>query len=452
MKVIIIGAVAAGSKSAARLKRLQPNWEVVIYTMDTNIAYSECGLPYYIAGSFSDVNKLIIRTPENFEKNGIKVFTKHKVVKILPNEKSIIVKNLEQNSEFLTSYDKLIIATGASPRTLQIENSDLENIFTLRTIEDGINIKRVALQSKNAVILGGGFSGIEVLEAFIKQGLKVKLITTDKNIMSNFDAGMSYLIQRHISQKFLDSVKIINEDTIVKFEGQNGKVTHVFTKNGLKIDTDIVFLSIGVRPNTEIAKDAGIELGATGAIKVNSKMETNIKDIYACGDCVEKYHRITNSHCWLPLGSTANKEGRCCATNVAGEISEFEGVLGSAVTTFFDYTMSMTGLTETMAKKYGFNPISATIIKNDKAGYIPTVGTITVKMVADKDNKRILGVQGLGNGDVDKRVNTITTALLSKMTIKEFFNNDITYSPIISTSIDPMLTVTQSLMQKLGMH
>ena len=450
MKVIIIGAVAAGSKAAAKLKRLKPDWDVIIYTADRNISYSECGLPYYIAGSFKDAEKLIIRTPGDFEKQGIKVFTQHKVEEIHPEKKEIYIKNLLCDEIFTDTYDKLIISTGASPFIPDIKGVNLKNVFTLRTLEDGIAIKNAVLQSEKAVILGCGYIGIEILEAFVKQGLKVNVIQRENLVMSVFDEDMAEIIQKYVIQKNLEQVKIINNNNIATIDGKDS-VESVKTINNRKIETDLVLLSAGIRPNVQLAADAGIELGQTGAIKVNSRMETNIQDIYACGDCVEKHHIVANVPCWLPLGSTANKEGRCCAINVAGGNDEFEGVLGSAVTRYFDFTMSMTGLTEKQALKYGFEPVSVTVRKNDKAGYMPDVESITIKLTADKKTQRILGAQGIGQGDVDKRINTLTGALLSKMTIKDFFSNDITYSPPFSTSIDPMLTAAQNLMTKLNL-
>ena len=449
MKVIVIGAVAAGSKAAAKLKRLKPEWDVIIYTADTNVSYSECGLPYYIAGSFKDAEKLVIRTPQDFEKQGIKVYTQHNVEQIKSDKKEITVKNLKTNEIFKDSYNKLIISTGASPFVPNIEGVNLQNVFTLRTIEDGIAIKNSVLQNKKAVIFGCGYIGIEMLEAFVKQGLMVNVIQRSNLIMSVFDDDMAEIIQKYVIQKNLEQVKIINNDNIISIKG-NDKAESVTTEKDKNIETDIVLLSVGIRPNIKIAKQAGIEIGQTGAIKVNSRMETNIKDIYACGDCVEKHHIVADVPCWLPLGSTANKEGRCCAINVAGGHDEFEGVLGSAVTRYFDFTMSMTGLTEKQAKLYGFEPISVIVKKNDKAGYMPDVESIIIKLVADKNTQRILGAQGIGQGDVDKRINTLTGALLSKMTIKDFFGNDITYSPPFSTSIDPMLTAAQNLMTKLS--
>ncbi len=450
MKVIIIGAVAAGSKAAAKLKRLKPDWDVIIYTADKNVSYSECGLPYYIAGSFKDAEKLVIRTPQDFEKQGINVYIQHKVEEIHPDNKEIYVKNLLTGEIFTDNYDKLIISTGASPYIPNVNGSHLNNVFTLRTLEDGIAIKNAVLQNKKAVILGCGYIGIEMLEAFVKQGLKVNVIQRSNLVMSVFDDDIAEIIQKYVIQKNLEQVKIINNDNILSIEGKDN-VEFVITENGRKIETDILLFSVGIRPNVQLAVDAGIELGQTGAIKVNSRMETNIKDIFACGDCVEKHHIVADSPCWLPLGSTANKEGRCCAINAAGGNDEFEGVLGSAVTRYFDFTMSMTGLTEKQAKQYGFEPVSVTVRKNDKAGYMPDVESIIIKLTADQKTQRILGAQGIGQGDVDKRINTLTGALLSKMTIKEFFGNDITYSPPFSTSIDPMLTAAQNLMTKLNL-
>lgn len=448
MKVIVIGAVAAGSKAAAKLKRLKPDWEILVYTADDNVSYSACGLPYYVAGSFKDVENLIIRRPAEYEKQGIQVKLRHLVKSINPDKKEIIIENLDNNETFTDNYDKLIIATGATPFVPDIKGVDLENVFTLRTLEDGVNLKNTVLQSKKAVILGCGYIGIELLEAFVKQGLMVNVIQGSDRIMPIFDDDLSDIIQSYVIQKNLGQVRILNNDTIASIEG-DGKVQKVITTRGFEVETDFVVLSVGVRANIQIAKEAGIEIGSTGAIKVNSRMETSVKDIYACGDCVEKYHAVADAPCWIPLGSTANKEGRCCAINVSGEVDEFEGVLGSAVTRYFDFSMSMTGLTEKQAIKYGFNPVSVVVNKNDKAGYMPNAENIIIKLVADKDTQRILGAQGLGQGDVDKRINTLTTALLSKMTVREFFGNDMTYAPPFSTSIDPMLTAAQNLMNKL---
>lgn len=447
-KIVIIGGVAAGPKVAAKAKRMKPDADVVIYTEDTHVSYSECGLPFYIEGNFDDYRMLLVRSPEEFEEQGVHVHLRNRVEKILPNEKQIIVRKLDTNEEFTTEYDKLILATGASPIIPPIKNVDLKNVFTLRTIEDGLNIKEKALQSKHATIVGGGYIGVEVLEAFVKLGLNVTMVECSEHIMSVFDDDISSLIKNHITARDYEKVKIINCDAVVELIG-NETVTGVKTRNGIEFETDLVIIATGVRPNVQIATDAGIEVGPTGAIKVDCYLKTNIDDIYACGDCAEKTHIVSNTPVWVPLGSTANKEGRCAAINACGGSEKFEGVLGSAVTRYFGFTMSITGLTEKDARKLGYNPVSIVVTKKDKVGYMPEAKNITIKLVADKDSRKLLGAQAIGCGDADKRVNTVTSGLLCGITIDEFFSNDITYAPPYSPTIDPLLNAAQLLIEKL---
>lgn len=447
-KIVILGGVAAGPKAAAKIRRLNPQAQIDIYTEDTHISYSACGLPFFIEGNFDDYNMLLARTPEEFEEQNIHIHLLHRAIKILPDKKQVVILNLETNEEFNIDYDKLVIAIGAKPIIPPIENIKLKNVFTLRTMEDGINIKEKALKSKHATIVGGGYIGIEVLEAFVKQGLKVTLVEFAPHIMSIFDEDMSDLIKEHILKRDSYKIKIINSDAVVKLIGED-EVKGVKTKNGLEFETDLVLIATGVRPNIQIANEAGIELGTTGAIKVNKQMQTNIKDIYAAGDCVEKTHIVSKTPVWVPLGSTANKEGRCAAINICNEKDEFEGILGSAVTRYFGFTMSMTGLTEKQALKLGYEPISVKITKKDKVGYMPEAKNITIKLIADKKSRKLLGAQAIGCGDADKRVNTVATGLLSGITADDFFNSDITYAPPYSPSIDPLINATQNLIEKL---
>lgn len=448
-KIVIIGGIAAGAKAAAKARRLKPESEINIYTDDTHVSYSACGLPFFIEGNFDDPEMLLAREPEEFEESNIHIHLLHRVTKILPDKKQIIVHKTQENEDITVDYDKLVIATGARPYIPPIKNINLKNVFTLRTMEDGINIREKVLNSKKAVIIGGGYIGIELLEAFVKRGLEVTLIEFAPRIMPIFDDDISDLIKNHILTRNGDNVKIINSDSVVELIGDN-EVIGVKTKNGIEINTDLVIISTGVKPNVEIAADAGIELGETGAIKVNNKMQTNIEDIYAAGDCVEKFHIVSKSPVWIPLGSTANKEGRCAAINLCGEEDCFEGVLGSAVTRYFGLTMSITGLTEKQARKLGFDPISATVTKLDKVGYMPEAKNITIKLISDKNTRKLLGAQAIGCGDADKRVNTVTTGLICPMTVDDFFSNDMTYAPPYSPSIDPLITATQKLIEKLN--
>lgn len=450
-KIVIIGGVAAGPKAAAKARRLNPDAEINIYTDDTNVSYSACGLPYFVEGNFDDPQMLIAREVKEFEETNIHIHLQNKVTKILPDKKQIIVLDMNNNQEFSVDYDKLVIATGARPIIPPIKNVNFKNVFTLRTVEDGINLKEKVLNSKKAIIIGGGYIGIEILEAFVKQGLNVKLIEFAPHIMSVFDDEISEIIKGHILERNSEKVEIINSDSVVEILGDEatGEAKGVKTKSGLEFDADLILIATGVKPNVEIAKEAGIELGEFGAIKVNNKMQTNIKNIYAAGDCAEKIQIVTNTPQWVPLGSTANKEGRCAAINLCGGEDCFDGILGSAVTRYFGFTMSITGLTEKQAAKLGYETISVTITKLDKVGYMPQAKNITIKLIADKKSRKLLGAQGIGCGDADKRVNTVATALICHMTADDFISNDITYAPPYSPSIDPLLTATEKLIEEL---
>ena len=449
MKIIIIGGVAAGAKAAAKSKRLLPDAEVHIYTQDTCVSYSSCGLPYYIAGDFEDWHKLIVRTIEEFEKSGVHIHTLNRVTKILPADKKVLVKNLETNECFFVEYDRLIIATGSFPYKPEIKNNNLKNIFTLRTLQDGINIRETMEKSNHITIVGGGYIAVELIEAFVKNGKNVTVIERSAFILSVFDEEISSLIQSFILENSDNKVKILNDDSVSEFVGDD-KVTGVVTQKGFGFETDMVIISTGVRPVVDIAVDAGIELGITGAIKVNSRMQTNIPDIYACGDCVEKINMISHTPVWLPLGSTANKEGRVAAINACGGVEDFEGILNSAVLRYHVLNISMTGLTEKAAQKLGFDTVSVVITKRDRAGYMPKVQNVTLKLIADRRTHRVLGAQAIGCGDADKRVNTVSVGLLSNMRVEDLLDVDLTYAPPFSTSIDILISAARILKSKLS--
>ena len=449
MKIVIIGGVAAGAKAAAKSRRLLPDAEINLYTQDTNVSYSACGLPYYIEGNFDDYRTLLVRSPEEFAKSGINIHLRHRVSKILPKTKQVLVENLDNPEAFLVDYDKLIIATGARPFIPNIKHVALNNVFTVRTIEDGIAIRKKIEESKCAVIIGGGYIGLELLEACVKQGLFTTIIERSDFIMQTFDTDMSEIIKNQLMSISEGKFDIITSQSVSEIIGDNNGVSAVKTTAETEIQTDLVILCAGVVPNVQIALDAGVALGETGAIKVTKKMETNITDIYACGDCVEETHIISKTPIWMPLGSNANKEGRCAAMNACGFEDEFAGVLGSAVTRCLMLTMSMTGLTEKQAATLGFSPVSATVTKYDRVGYMPDANNITLKIIADRKTGRLLGGQGIGAGDADKRINTLATALLAGLTVEDFIKNDLTYSPPFSPTIDPLLNAAQILMDKL---
>lgn len=449
MKIVILGGVAAGAKAAAKSRRLLPDAEIDLYTDDTHISYSSCGLPYYIEGNFEDYRLLLVVSPEDFEKKNVHVHLKNRAVKIIPESKQVLIQDLTAQRAFLVEYDKLIIAVGARPVIPKIKNVNLPNVFTLRKIEDGILIKEMVLKSNKATIVGGGYIGIELLEALVKQNLKVTLIEYSPFVMTTFDEDMSKLIQDQLNSINNGRFEIMTSEIVTEFSGDVSGVKSVKTGTGKEFETDFVVICTGATPNVEIAKDAGIDLGVTGAIKVNAKMETSIKDIYACGDCVEEHLVVSDTKIWLPLGSNANKEGRTAAINACGGDDKFYGVLGSSVTRCLDLTMSMTGLTEKKAQALGYKPVSVTVTKNDKVGYMPNVNNITLKLIADSETGKLLGAQAVGAGDADKRINALAAALLAGMTVDEFYKNDLTYAPPFSPTIDPLLNAAQILMGKI---
>lgn len=449
MKIIIIGGVAAGAKAAAKSKRLLPDSEVHIYTKDNYVSYSACGMPYYIAGDFQDWQQLIVRTKEEFEKSGIHIHTRKLVTKILPTDKKIVVKNLDTEDWQFVEYDKLVIATGADAIIPDFANVNSNKIYTLRTLDDCILIKAAMSESKHITVVGGGSIAIELIEAFAKNKKNIALIEKAPFILSSFDEDISTVIQDYILENSSGLVKIINNDTVSEILGEE-PVLHVVTERGIGFETDMVVVVAGVRPVVQLAEDIGMEIGKTGAIKVNSRMETSIKDIYACGDCAEKFHMVSQTPVWLPHGSTANKEGRIAAINLSGGVEDFEGVLGSTVLRYQDMNISKTGLTEKEALKTGYDAISVSITKKDKAGYMPEVKNITLKLVADKRTHKILGAQAIGCGDADKRINTISVGLLQAITVEELIDADLTYSPPFSTSIDILISAAQILKMKLN--
>ena len=450
MKIVILGGVAAGAKAAAKARRMLPDAQIDLYTDDTHISYSACGLPYYVEGNFEDYKLLLVRSPEDFEKNGVHIHLQNRAAKILPNSKQVLIEDLVSKKAFLVCYDKLIIAIGARPIVPPIKNVNLKNVFTIRKIEDGIAIREMAEKSQNAAIIGGGYIGIEMLEALVKQNVYVTLIEYAPTIMQTFDEDMSHLILEQLKFTCGNRFEILTSQMATEFSGDNEGFKSVRTGSGREIPVDFVVLCAGVVPNTEIARDAEIAIGETGAIKVNERMETNIPDIFACGDCVEENLLITNTKIWLPLGTNANKEGRVAAINACGGDEKFYGVLGSAVTRCLSLTMSMTGLTVKKAEQLGIETISTTVTKNDKVGYMPDVNNITIKLIADKSTGKLLGCQGIGAGDADKRVNTVTSSLLAGLTVDEFYRNDLTYAPPFSPTIDPLLNAAQILLEKLN--
>lgn len=449
-KVLIIGGVAAGTKAAAKIKRENPKFDVTIITKDEHISYAGCGLPYYIGGVIEDKRDLVVKTPEEFQAlTGAKVFIKHEALDIDKKNKKVKVLDLtsEELKEF--SYDKLLIATGASPFIPALDGINLKNIYTIRKVEDALNI-REAIQSKNikrAVVVGGGFIGLEVAENLAEQGVRVTIFELDPHILPGFDADVAAIAQEHLLDK---GVMVLTNEKVTALEGTE-TVERVITDNG-KIKTDLVIMSIGVKPNVELAKKAGIELGVTGAIKINEYMETSTEDIYAVGDCAENINLITNSNVWYPMGSTANKMGRIAALNITnpGNKDSLKGVLGTTVVKLFDLNACKTGISERDAKKLGYDAVSVLVPANDKAHYYPGFKMVATKLIADKATHKILGAQIIGQGVVDKPIDIIATAITFGGKVEDLEKLDLAYAPPFSMAMSSTIVASNVLLNKLN--
>lgn len=450
-KIVIIGGGAGGCKTAAKLRRENPSVKIDLYTDEDVISYSACGLPYYIEGIIKSHNTLIIRTPEDFEQQNISIHLKHKCTNINTKSKQIKILKLNTNEEIDVSYDILVIATGASPNIPEIKNINVPNIYALSTISDGIKIREKMLNSKKALILGGGYICIEMLEAFVHNGLDVTVIEKNPTFLKVFDDDFSQIIKDAVIKESKTKVEILTNEEIQELvKNDKGEVYKAITKSNKEIEMDFVLLATGVHPNTDFLTNTDIKLGVNNAIKVSNTLKTSKAGIYAVGDCCEKFNLITNRNVWIPLGSTANKEGRCAAINIAGNNCYFKGILNSTITKYFDYTIAIIGLSYKEACNLGFQPEFATVTKRDRAGYMPSPETFTLKLIADKNTRMILGLQAFGKGNVNQRINAVIPAIFSRTKIDDFMNLDIPYAPPFSPSIDSVLNAAQILYKKLN--
>jgi len=432
MRLIVIGAVAAGTSAATKARRNDDSAEIVIYEKDKDISYSGCGLPYYIGKEIEDIGELTPRDPSFFKKKyNIDVFTGYEVLNIDPDLKEVDVKNLNTNEVFKDKYDKLIIATGASPFIPPTEGIDNSKVFFLRNVQSARNIRNYidTQKPKHAVIVGTGFIGFEMLENLMGDGIHVTIVEMQNKITPNLDEDMALFLENALVKK---NINIIKNSTIVKINDES-----VTLNDNTILKSDMVIMATGVRPNTELARDAGIEIGVTKAIKVNNKMETNISDIYACGDCIETFSTITGKPVYRPLGSTANKTGRIAGDNITGGNIEYRGNLSTGIFKLFDMTIANTGLSEKEAIEEGYEIQICHNIKPDKPAYFHGKEMI-IKAIADKNTEKILGVQIIGYEGVDKRIDIFVTLITYGAKVDELFHLDLAYAPPFSTTKDPV--------------
>ncbi len=439
-RLLIIGGVAAGMSAASRAKRRNPDLDVIVLEKTQYISYGSCGLPYYISDMIHDHNKLVIIPPKVArEKRGIDVRLLHEATEIRTDEKKVRALNHETGEETTFYYDKLVIATGAGAARPPIRGIDLKHVFVLRTLTDGVALKSFidSGKPKKAVIIGAGYIGLEMAEAFSTRGLHVTILEKLPNILGTMDEEINTIVESELER---NHVGLHKNAGVVAFEGNSaGEVQSVVLEDGRRFEADLVLVATGVKPHVRFAEAAGIKLGPTGAIAVNEKQETNVPDVYAAGDCAEALHLVTGKPAYIPLGPTANKQGRVAGENAAGGFGIFKGIVGTAVFKCFDLEVARTGLTSVEAEREGFATVTSTITDKCCAGYYPGASPITIKFVMNKENGQLLGAQMVGNHGVSKRIDVLATALFKKMTVEEISQLDLSYAPPFAPVWDPIL-------------
>ena len=437
MKVVIVGGVAGGATAAARIRRLDEQARIVVFERSGYISYANCGLPYYIGDVITDAEELTLQTPENFySRFRVDMRVHHEVTAIHPEKKTVSVKNLKTGEEFEESYDKLILSPGAKPTQPRFFGADLDKVFTLRTVEDTLRIKNYINENhpKSAVLVGGGFIGLELAENLRELGMDVTVVEYAKQLMSPFDSDMAAFIHNEMRKH---DVKLVLGRAVEGFEEKDGGVD-VLLKDEAPLHADMVVLAIGVTPDTALAKEAGLELGIKGAIVVNDRMETSVPDIYAAGDAVQVKNSVTGDDALISLAGPANKQGRIIADNICGLDSRYKGSQGSSVIKVFDMTAALTGINERTAKTVGLNADTVILSPMSHASYYPGGKVMTVKVVFEKGTYRLLGAQIVGYDGVDKRIDVLATAIRAGLKATDLKDLDLAYAPPYSSAKDPV--------------
>lgn len=432
MKTIIIGGVAGGASAAARLRRLEETCEIVILERGDFVSFANCGLPYYIGGAITDKNDLTLQTPESFRKRfNIDVRINNEAVKISPEEKTVTVKNLKSGEIYKESYDNLILSPGAEPIKPNIDGIDSDIVFTLRNIPDTLKIKEYIEKSnpKSAVVIGGGYIGVEMAENLKEAGLDVSVVELADHLIAPLDFDMAADVHRYIKSK---GIKLYLNNGVRAIDGNT-----VILQNGT-IDAEMIIMSVGVRPETALAKDCGIEVNRRGSIIVDRHMKTNIQNIYAVGDAVEAEDFITKSPAFIPLAGPANKQGRIAADNICGIKSEYTGTQGSAVLKLFDMTVATTGINEKSASSTGIDYDKTYIYSGSHASYYPGASNMSIKALWDKKTLKIIGAQIVGFDGVDKRMDVLASSIRFGAKITDLANLELCYAPPFGSAKDPV--------------
>ena len=437
MKTVIIGGVAGGATAAARIRRLDEHADIVVIERSGFVSYANCGLPYYIGDVIEDPEELTLQTPESFKRRfRIDVRVESEAVAVDTKNKKVTVKDISSGKTYDEDYDKLIISTGAKPFIPDLPGTDDKRIFSLRTVEDTFHIHDYVhtQEPKRAVVIGGGFIGLEMAENLKKMGLEVTILQRSDHLMKNLDYDMATLVHAKLRS---EGITVRTGVDVAGFEGDD-KDIRILLNDDETLPADMVILSVGVTPETELAKDAGLKLGIKDAVVVNDKMETSVPDVYAVGDAVQKINMVTGKETLISLAGPANKQARVAADNICGIESTYKGSVASSVIKIFDLTVASTGLTEKDAKAAGYDCESVVLSPASHAGYYPGAKVMTMKVTFEKNTQKLLGAQIVGHEGTDKRIDVLATAICLGATADKLKDLDLAYAPPFSSAKDPV--------------
>ncbi len=435
-QLVIIGGVAAGMSAASKARRLRPDLAIVVYEQSGYVSYGACGFPYYIKGEIPHVDNLIARTPQQFAQQNIQVQLHHQVRAIDPQARLVHGRNLSTGADFTQPWDKLIITAGSTPTRPPVPGFDLPGSFTLRSVEDALAIRRWLEEERprHGVIVGAGYIGLEMAEALAAHGVTLTLLDLAPQVLPLLDNDMAAHVQTELERQ---GVAVQLGQAITALAG-NGQVREVVAGNE-RFPAEIVIFGVGVKPNVQMAREIGIALGPTGAIAVDQQQCTNLPNIWAAGDVAEAYHRVTGRPSYVPLGTTANKQGRVAGTNAAGGNANFAGIVGTALVKVFDLHVASTGLSAQRAAQEGFKVATVNATVSSRAEYMPGHQPIQVKLVFEHGSQRLLGAQLIGREGVSKRIDVVAAALHNGWTTYDLAELDLGYAPPFAPVWDPLL-------------
>ena len=443
-KIVIIGCNAAGINAANAARKTDPSSEIIIIQKEKVPAYSRCGMPYVLAHEIPKFEDLIIFPPSHYRMMKFDLRTETTAISCDPKEHIVEVESKEGEKEKIT-YNSLVLATGATPFIVPVKGQDLENVFAIRTLDDGREIQEAMKDAKSAVVIGAGFIGLETAHALVENHIQTTIVELLPSIIPTlFDYDMAGYVQQMIEA---NGVKMLMGKRISEILGKK-KVTGVKIGD-IKIDCDLVIMATGVRPSVDLAREIGCELGITRAIRVNPQMRTNIPDVYAAGDCVESQSMITGLPCLIQLGTNAVRQGKVAGTNAAGGYSTFPGVICAAMSKIFDFEIGAAGLTENQAQQAGFRTVSGIITGATRAEYFPGAKEIRVKIIAEPYMGRVMGAQLVGGEDVAQRANMLSIAIQNEMTVRQLMNADTGYAPPLCDTWEPIALASEIAAKKI---